>query len=398
MRLLSASARLPWLLVPPAVFLFFLPFTHTVSVRLLSLFVTLVLVLALWKHYAPPSFPCRAPVLAWAGLALLSLCYAVDVSYSTGEVKNEVGYTLAAFVAFYALTRDELTFRRLLAVVGAGYVVLSLWALVAQLRLQHWDETGYFGGSASYATYVITLAPLLLLLLRPIGEQHPRRYLTMAALATLGVVCAFFTWQRIVWPVFGLQVVLALTLLQRKRLITVPGRWLTVILAAGMVSSVIAWETISQYRFQQDVIESTGTDVRVAKLGLVAERILEAPLTGHGFGRRTMIKVYPELAQDNPLFWHAHNIFLNYGIQLGIPGILAIASVFLCLTFQFYRLYRSSDATLSVVGIVGIVMVVGVVARNQTNDMFGRDLALLFWTLAGLLLGYGRRRLAQTAA
>jgi O-antigen ligase len=379
------------------VFLFFLPFTHTVAMRLLSLSVTLVLALALWKRYAPPSFPCKAPVLAWAGLALLSLTYAVDASYSKGEVNNEVGYTLAAFVAFYALTRDELTLRRLLAVVGAGFVVLSVWALVAQLRLQRWDETGYFGGSASYATYVITLAPLLLLL-PPIGEPHPRRYLTMAALATLGVVCAFFTSQRIVWPVFGLQVVLALTLLQRKRLIVVPGGWLTVILAAGMVSSVIAWETISQYRFQQDVIESTATDVRVGKLGLVVERILEAPLTGHGFGRRTMVKAYPELAQDFPLFWHAHNIFLNYGIQLGVPGILAIASVFLCLTFQFYRLYRSSDATLSVVGIVGIVMVVGVVARNQTNDMFGRDLALLFWSLAGLLLGYGRRRLAQTTA
>jgi len=34
------------------------------------------------------------------------------------------------------------------------------------------------------------------------------------------------------------------------------------------------------------------------------------------------------------------------------------------------------------------LLVIGVVARNLTNDFFQRDLALLFWSIAGMLLGY----------
>ncbi len=39
-------------------------------------------------------------------------------------------------------------------------------------------------------------------------------------------------------------------------------------------------------------------------------------------------------------------------------------------------------------GICGLLLVVGVVGRNLTNDFFQRDLALLFWSIAGMLLGY----------
>jgi hypothetical protein len=39
-----------------------------------------------------------------------------------------------------------------------------------------------------------------------------------------------------------------------------------------------------------------------------------------------------------------------------------------------------------------------VLLRNQVNDMFLRDLALLFWALNGALLGLGHRKLRLKSA
>jgi uncharacterized membrane protein YjjP (DUF1212 family) len=56
---------------------------------------------------------------------------------------------------------------------------------------------------------------------------------------------------------------------------------------------------------------------------------------------------------------------------------------------------RAEDRIIAMAGICGVMLVVGVVARNLTNDFFQRDLALLFWSIAGMLLGYAQH--AQNA-
>ena len=48
------------------------------------------------------------------------------------------------------------------------------------------------------------------------------------------------------------------------------------------------------------------------------------------------------------------------------------------------------DRVIAMAGICGVSLVVGVVGRNLTNDFFQRDLALLFWSIAGMLLGYAQ--------
>ena len=91
------------------------------------------------------------------------------------------------------------------------------------------------------------------------------------------------------------------------------------------------------------------------------------------------------------MFWHAHNIVLNQGFQLGLAGMVAVLGVFAALAAHWLRLARNGDATLKVIGIAGVLMVIGVLTRNLTNDLFQRDLALLFWALNGALAGYAER-------
>ena len=86
---------------------------------------------------------------------------------------------------------------------------------------------------------------------------------------------------------------------------------------------------------------------------------------------------------------------------MGIPGIIAIVLIFFVLLRKFWELSRADDRVVAMAGICGVLLIAGVVARNLTNDFFQRDLALLFWSVAGMLLGYaqhaGGAPRAQTA-
>jgi O-antigen ligase len=135
--------------------------------------------------------------------------------------------------------------------------------------------------------------------------------------------------------------------------------------------------------------EPLSADVRLAFWPKVVASIAEHPLAGAGFGRSVMHKAYPELIPaDTPALWHAHNVFLNYGLQLGVPGMLALAGVFGSLAMLFWRAATNH----AVAGLAGLMLVSGVLLRNQFNDFFTRDMSLMFWALAGLFV-----RLAVTA-
>jgi hypothetical protein len=78
-------------------------------------------------------------------------------------------------------------------------------------------------------------------------------------------------------------------------------------------------------------------------------------------------------------------VVLNYAIQLGVPGALALVFVFFSLAHAFWiRRLGSEDARLAAA--CGLMLVFGVFLRNMTDDFFGRHAILLFGALAGLLL------------
>lgn len=106
-----------------------------------------------------------------------------------------------------------------------------------------------------------------------------------------------------------------------------------------------------------------------------------------------MAKAYPELIpQYNAFIWHTHNLFLNYGISMGIPGILAIVALFGAWLGYFWK---SAIQHHALIGAAGVALVAGVMLRNQLNDFFVRDMSLLFWAQIGL---FARMALQQRPA
>jgi O-antigen ligase len=385
-------------LLPFMALLFVLPFPGTVALRLLCLAGALLVAIALWRRLAPPPVPCKLALVFWALVALLSLAGAVDPDYSLGEIKNEILYTMMAFIAFFAVTVEEEDLRRLSIALFAGAVVMCARALEARFRLGVWQEGGASYGTGAFPGYAAVLVPMLFLF----GAWTPGRWRLMAAAALFAMVAVtgFLSLQRIFEGVLALQISLALILLWRKGLIrlsrsAVLGGLIGIIVLAGGILVAIQDERLSMAN-----ASPIAEDTRIAQWRAVLDRIAQNPVNGGGFGQEIMKKAHRDLILSSSL-WHAHNVFLNYGLGMGLPGILALGWVFFSLLQEYWRFYNSADEKLKLLGVAGLILVLGVVLRNQVNDMFIRDAAILFWAINGALLGLGYRRskaLAKTLA
>lgn len=381
------------LLSPFALLLFILPFPGTVALRLTCLALAFLIALISWHRLAPPALPCKAALGLWAALALLSLAFAVDPAYSLGEIKNEIGYTMIAFIAFFVMSGDERRAKGMLLALAAGAFVLCAGALASRFALGLWDQAGRYGGTGAFANYLAAVVPAVAVLGFYFDDGR-LRHLSLALLGLL-LVTGFFCLERIIWPVLFLQASVVL-LFYRKQLglsvIRIAG---SLIVLALIASAVLAFTQATRFKEGSPLSAKMSNDVRLAFWPKVAGRIMEHPLTGAGFGRGVMNKAYPDLIpREYPLLWHAHNVVLNYGLALGIPGMLVLLMVFGALLREYARLWQSDDQGLRLIGACGMVLVLGVFSCNMVNDMFVRDVALLFWALNGMLLGLGRRQLA----
>jgi O-antigen ligase len=374
-------------LLPFAVLLFILPFPGTVALRLLALAAGLAACAWSWHKDGFPEIPARKALLIWVGVALFSLATAVDPAYSLGEIKNEIAYAMAAYVGFITLTRtrtDAAFFVKALMLGGLVLAAIGFWEQLSS-DSAYWKEGGIAGGSGSYSTYLLALFPALLW--AGCVLSHKQRWGLVTALIGLQLVVAVLAGQRAFWLVFGLQALLALYLLRARGFIAIPAFRMR---AFGVAAVILCALAIAGATAKRDTLEWS-QDPRLTTWQAVSARILEHPLVGKGFGRETMKKAYPDLLSAKyPAVWHAHNLFLNYGIAMGIPGIIAIILIFFTLLRKFWELSRADDRIVAMAGICGVLLVVGVVARNLSNDFFQRDLALLFWAVAGMLLGYAQ--------
>jgi O-antigen ligase len=379
-------------LAPFMALLLILPFPGTVTLRLICLSGAFLTAIVLWRHLAPPTIPCRLPLAFWASIALLSLLGAADPEYSLGEIKNEIAYALMAFVAFFAVTREEGDLKRLLGSLFAGALVICALALEGRLRLGIWPERGGgYGGTAAFPGYAAVVVPMLLLF----GAYAQGKWRRLAAAVLLLIVCVtgLLSLQRIlVWILAG-QAAVALILLRRASLIRLSRASLAASLVGIVVTGAAASAVLQQERVKLGNASAVSMDVRIAEWPAILKRIGENPLVGGGFGREIMKKSQRDmLPEGNELLWHAHNVFLNYGLGMGLPGVAALAWVFFGLLRAYWRSYNSPDEKLRWLGLAGIMLVTGVLLRNLVNDMFVRDAAILFWAVNGALLGFSCRR------
>jgi O-antigen ligase len=387
------------LLIPAGIFLFILPFNHTVAVRLTSLVLATFVAILAWRRDPPPPLPLKLPILVWCAFALVSLFWTVDFAYSIGEIKNEIGYTVVAFLVFYSVTKEDFIWSVWNGILLASFAVM--FALGAQGVVsrggESWPLGGLQGGVGTFSTYLVTIFPFILLTgLRASrgGVLKNQAWLTVPLFFS---VAAALTSNRAVWPAFIAQLLIFGGFYWRDTTWLGGRGWIAaattilIVVAAFQFTDAVQRRTALGLQTSPTFIAMGEEDPRAKIWSGSWKFISEKPVTGYGFGRGILRKTL-QAEFDNKLFWHGHNIVLNYTLELGLGGAAVILLLFFTIGREFWKLTGVAEPELRQLGAAGLALVAGVFLKNMTDDFFVRENALLFWALVGMSLGYAKRR------
>ena len=391
----SAYEHLPGL--APAIFLFVLPFSGTVALRLSLLAISTICALQLTRTNPHPPVPLKIPFFLWLGVALLSLVGASDFTYSVGEIKNEIGYTAIAFSSFFVLAGKEHHWKVWITSLMAGFVaaaVLASYYFYGSLVI----HDGQYIGSGSLSTYLILIAPIVFMLFERSCLVGRHRVVSMTLLVLI-IACGFMSLSRAFWPALVVSATLyvGLRLIRHRRISPL---LIVCILAIGSVVVVFGLMLASGTRYATEItfeaaLRVINDDPRLEMWRESIRQILHHPIAGAGFGVASSRPFFALHFDGEPL-WHAHNAILNCGLQMGFPGLMAGAYLFFSIAREFTRMWRSPDERCSCLGAAGLAILSGAFAKSMTDSLIGRGMSLLLWALMGVLLGLGQRLLSGT--
>ena len=399
-RELPALARYAYFF--PVLFLFILPITHTVALRSICLGAALILAISVWvrERSPPPPRYLVAALALWAGIAALSLAWSIDFDYSEGEFRNEVGYTLASFFVFYALTRTERDYDLWLKVLSASALLIAAYGILNYFVHGYWYTRARIGDHNAYSTYAVLVVPILVAAVLREGIGPWWKVLGSAA-TFLTLVAGALTLNRIMWPALFLTGLVAFTLiasrtLSRRQRIAGAGVLAALLLiGAGMLLVRSGPMPDRGNNAAAAALGKIENDPRVVIWAYAGERIAERPLTGYGFGRGILRRDF-RAHFDNPLHWHGHNMFVNHALAGGVGLAAALALVGVAFAVAFARLRRSDTASVRLAGVLGIALLTASLVKTMTDDVLVRETSLLLWAALGATLGYGSRRAARS--
>ena len=372
--------------------LLILPVTHTAGIRAFLLSVFFISALFLLKEFKPVKIQYWFVILLWALLPLILLPYSNNIEFSLKEIKREVIYGMMAFLGFFIVTYDEKILKRWFLFLAIGCSFLVLWTSSNYVFYERDLESLYawrwHHGYASVATYIT----ILLTLFVPAWLLFERyRYVVFAVFIGALWMAVFSSQRAVIFVLIGQLSVFTFLLFKSTDVANDGKKRLWFSLGGGLfslgASFYFMYDRLSVLWKSSDFLSS---DIRILQLPMLAfDLIIQNPLVGHGFGRTLMRSHFKQVGLE-----HAHNIILSYGVEMGILGMLIIVLLFWSLFYNYYKLFRSSldNKIVRSVVLAGTMVVVGVFIREQFNYMLNRELAILFWSVNGMLLGFALRQ------
>ena len=388
-----------WLLVA---FLAVLPFRSSVALRNVALWSAVAaLVIAAWHARDAwrswlPTARIAWPLAAWTAWCALSVAWSVSPAESATELRPELFTPLAAFLAFHAVATEPHALDRWIAALAAGLAVLALGAFWQEAFDGAWDPRRWHVDVGYYSTHAALVLPLLAWTwLRHRGSLAVHAAIVAVGLATL--VAVYWTDNRVVWPTLAAMAVVAAVLGGATSRIA---RWRLAVWALLAVALAAAFFILAQQERQETLLKrraavnaDLATDPRFTIWPEALARLEASPWLGRGFSRATLRQPdgwKPDGIQD-PRQWHAHNVFLNVALQLGLAGLAIFAWIGLAFARELAA-HLAAPPPRRWVAILGLTLLAGFVVKNFTDDFLVRHTGLLCWALAGALLGYLRAK------
>ncbi len=352
------------------------------------------------SFWARGSFQFRATALFWplvfyTAVCAFSLLTAVDAAYSFKELRAEVLKGLIIFYTAVHFVEDDQHLAQAWRCIMLGLVAMVVCGLYMFFEeggtlLNHAVRAGSLhSGYGTLGTYLVLVWPFLLFAPRLLQQSwvKPLWGLMIAATALL----AFITFSRATWLSLTLQVALTVVAISRRRL-----RAALLLACASLVVLTLLFFAPGARHGEKwsllfkDPLKTGGTAGDLLSAWQHSkQQILNDPFRGIGLGRHSFSKAYPEFRRTHqPLLWHAHNMFVDLTLQLGVQGLVAIVLVMLVLVVSLWpRAPPAQGDWPAVFAAAAAVMVAGFCVRNMFDDFFVDDTGMLFWLLTGLALG-----------
>jgi hypothetical protein len=336
---------------------------------------------------------------AWAVLATASLAWSVDPAYTRGELKSELLYGALAFCVFhFAGSLDASRWPAWWRAALGGTAALAAWFVIQELLPFTLLRQSMVEQRGPWSTHLVLVMPLLFAVSWPAPWGAARGPLLQAAAFALLLAAAWQTGNRMMWIAFGVQLALAMAF---ARVIGDNGgarardfRRLSLAAAAVVALAFAASLFEHNERFfgsQAPFATAFERDLRPRIWSTGLGQVAQAPWLGHGYGREIVAPAFSPLTPPAyPELRHAHNVFLDAAIELGVPGLAALVAMLAALALAYARMAR--HASTAPLGVLGFAVLAGFVVKNLTDDFMHRHNALVFWALNGMLLGLARAR------
>jgi putative inorganic carbon (HCO3(-)) transporter len=288
------------------------------------------------------------------GLAVLLLTLPVTlwVTLLPQTTLTQVLRLLGGIALFYAVTDwvdSPFRLRRLAIAAGAAGLVLALSAIV----MVEWPLTKHLLPAGLYQHFILLVSDTVnpnvmagsLVLLAPLPlsallfawrEQHWIERLLSLLFAAVMVGVLVLTQSRSAWLAFAACLVV---------LVALRWRWGWLVIAFAMVVAVLGIERFGAARLLEALLAGgtiAGAEGRIEIWLRALFMIRDFPFTGIGMGDFGHVAdtFYPFYIYQTGVIPHAHNLFLQIAVDLGLPGLIAWLWLLFIATAAAWRTYR----------------------------------------------------------
>jgi O-antigen ligase len=340
----------------------------------------------------------RIAAALWIGLAVLSLAWSVDADYTLAELRREILYGGIAFIVFFAGTREAAQLHLWVRALFVGALVLGVGEWIHFLWPNGQRASSIAMGPGPFSTHVAILAPLLVVFAwrPPVGMGW--RAWPMVALGVALLCAGVAADSRFLWVALLTSAMVAFAAFWAKVAPGHPSRihvrraFLAILLLLPVLMAASAEYKLRFYPRAASTLESFALDERPLIWRIAVDKALERPLLGHGYGREIVrgdFRAALAAAGQATPYFHGHNVLLDTVIELGVVG-LAVFVAFLASLAMSFAAARKTENGLPL-AITGLAMLAGYLVKDMTDDFFFRPNSLVFWAIAGMLLGLAAR-------
>ncbi|MBI5044265.1 MAG: O-antigen ligase family protein [Nitrospirae bacterium] len=372
------------------ILIFILPFAHTMTLRLVAIFIPVffyLLDIIINRKIAFKKTPLDFPILFLLVWGLLSTIFSVDVRYSFKEYRSDM---LIGFLLLYSSINniEKKKVERIIDALMVGAIIVSLYGVLeyfgiaGQMKMKGRADS-FTPDPQYFSAYIILVLPVILYRLRMAVGSIKYLYLLTASLLLVSLGLSF---TKGAWIVAFIELLIWGIFIDRKILVVLSA--VVILGIAGL--SLTSGHRLSEKGLIEQYRDSDSVRIRLWKFGII--HLKDSPVFGIGYGRKNFAAVYPEFFKKDIQHFHTHNTFINIGLELGIPGLIALVWLFWATIKSLWKDWKDKLNENRILSFAIFVSVVGFLIRIQFDHLLVDEMALMLWLLVGMGFAISKRK------